>query len=78
MSRQEIQIEKRFHALPPEAQRQVLDFLASLEQRYRPASPRPKTKPLRAYAFVGLWRGREDLSDSARWVRRLRHQEWGK
>ncbi len=78
MSRQSIRLEERFQALPPEAQRQMLAFLAFLEQRYRMARSRHPKKTLRSYAFVGLWREREDLKDSRRWVRQVRQQEWGK
>ncbi len=76
--RQIRELEKRFLALPPEAQRQILDLLAFLEQRYRVSrrlSPAPK-KPLRSYAFVGLWRERGDMQNSIQWVRDLRHREW--
>ena len=74
---QVIQLEERFRSLPPEARRQVLDFMDFLEQRYRLTAfhPRPK-KPLRSYAFVGLWREREEMSDSYRWIRDLRRREW--
>ena len=73
---QDIRIEERFRALPPEAQKQILDFMAFLEQRYRSAPRRRRRRPLRAYAFVGLWREREDVQESTEWVRRLRRQEW--
>lgn len=26
--------------------------------------------------FVGMWKDREDLNDSSRWVRQIRQQEW--
>ncbi len=26
--------------------------------------------------FIGMWRDREDLSDSSQWVRQVRVQEW--
>lgn len=26
--------------------------------------------------FVGMWRDREDMVDSSKWVRRIRQQEW--
>ncbi len=72
------ELEKRIHALPPEGQQEILDFLASLEQRYRISQQKsPATrKPLQAYAFVGLWRERRDMQDSMQWVRDLRHREW--
>jgi len=60
--------------LPPEAQKQVLDFVAFLKTRY-PAPPRARkamrTK-LRDEPFIGVWRDREEMKDSSAWVRRLR------
>ena len=29
-------------------------------------------------AFVGMWRNREDMSDSSAWVRNKRETHWGK
>ena len=26
--------------------------------------------------FVGMWKNREDISDSSQWVRQVRQQEW--
>ena len=73
---QDLQLEERFRALPPEAQRQILDFMAFLEQRYRFTSHRRHKKPLQSYAFVGLWRERKDMENSEQWVRAIRRQEW--
>jgi hypothetical protein len=70
-------LEERFQSLPPEARRQVLDFMAFLEQRYHLSVPRPRPqKSLRSYAFVGQWRERKEMQDSHSWVRDLRRQEW--
>ena len=73
---QELQLIERFKSLPPEAQRQILDFMAFLERRYRLSPRRRVKKPLRSYAFVGLWRGREEMRDSGVWVRQIRRQAW--
>ncbi len=65
-------------SLPPEAQKQILDFVAFLKTRY-PAIPRTtkvKKAKLADEPFVGMWRNREEMRDSALWVRRLRHDEW--
>jgi len=67
----------KFGALPPEAQQQVLDFMAFLETRYRPAKSTTSTRRLADEKFVGLWAGRKDLQDSSGWVRRVRVSEWG-
>ena len=69
-------IEERFRALPPEAQREILDLMAFLEQHYRRPARRERRRPLRAYAFVGLWRGRDEMEDGVEWVRTLRRREW--
>lgn len=66
-----------FEALPPEAQRQVADFIAFLKARYAaPRKAKNKRRSLRDEPFIGMWRDREDMKDSAAWVRRLRRSEW--
>jgi len=74
---QAMRVEEQFQALPPEAKRQVLDFMVFLEQRYRKSRQRPRPqKNLRSYAFVGLWRERGEMQDSSGWVSELRAGEW--
>ena len=68
---------EKFRALPPEAQQQVLDFMAFLARRYRLAErSKPKCK-LSEEKFIGIWRERVDLEDSTGWVRGVRRKEWG-
>jgi len=66
--------------LPPEAQRQVLDFIAFLRTQYMPPRRRKTRKPskLAKEPFVGMWRNRTDMKDSSAWVRNSRQHEWGK
>ena len=69
-----------FVNLPPEAQRQVQDFIAFLQFRY---AQKPSRKTLRRTklaneGFIGMWRDRKDLQDSSRWVRNARKREWVK
>jgi len=70
---------QHFSSLPPEAQQQVIDFIAFLQTRYTSSRPRKTTKPpkLAKEAFIGIWRNRADLQDSTAWVRKLREREWG-
>jgi hypothetical protein len=65
-------------SLPPEAQKQVLDFVAFLKSRYPASSPARKAKrtKLADEPFIGMWRDREEMKDSSAWVRRLREREW--
>jgi len=69
----------KFDTLPPEAQQQVVDFIAFLQTRYRPiATGETKSKArLSDEKYVGIWRNREDLRDSSAWVRNNRATEWG-
>lgn len=68
-----------FAALPPEAQRQVADFIAFLLSRYGPSrtTENPETSAPTTDTFFGMWRDRVDLQDSSAWVRGIRKREWG-
>jgi hypothetical protein len=69
-----------FSNLPPEAQQQVVDFIAFLQARYVASRSRKplKSAPLKQEDFIGMWRQRDDLQDSSAWVRKARAAEWGK
>ncbi len=72
-------IQREFSALPPELQKQVLDYIAFLKTRY--VSTRKKTTkriPLEKEPFIGMWADRKDMEDSTAWVRNLRQSEWEK
>jgi len=65
--------------LPREAQQEVLDFIEFLQSRHARLPRRKNSRRqqrLRGEAFIGIWRNREDLRDSTRWVRSLREREW--
>jgi len=65
--------------LPPEAQRQVFDFVSFLKNRYK--KNRPVKKEVRdkiaSEPFIGIWEDREEMKDSSQWVRNTRAAEWG-
>ncbi|MEH1967462.1 hypothetical protein [Nostoc sp.] len=78
MTQQELLNE--FLSLPAEAQRQVIDFIAFLRQRYavvEPASESPDFDLINN-SFIGMWSDRQDLADSTTWVRDVRQNEWSK
>jgi hypothetical protein len=65
-------------SLPPEAQREVIDFIDFLKTRYPSPQATRKSgqRKLKDEPFIGMWREREDMRDSAAWVRDLRQKEW--
>lgn len=66
-------------SLPIEGQRQVIDFIAFIRQRYSQTQlSKPNTSDLYAEDFVGIWRDHNDLNDSSAWVRHVREAEWTK
>jgi len=75
MSNEEIL--REINSLPPEAQRQIEDFISFLRERY--GTSQRKTAPpldLESEAFVGMWRDREDMRDSSAWVHNIRKSHW--
>jgi hypothetical protein len=48
--------------LPPEAQKQVMDFIAFLKTQHTPPRKRKPRKPskIAKEPFVGMWRNREN------------------
>ena len=71
-------IVREMASLPPDARKQVIDFVAFLKARYSSASITKKVKQtkLTNEPFIGMWRTRKDLKDSTAWVRSLRQREW--
>ncbi|MCR4320853.1 MAG: DUF2281 domain-containing protein [Candidatus Brocadiaceae bacterium] len=64
-------------ALPPEVQREVSDFIAFLKSRYKEMPPKKVVKKvnLNEEQFIGMWKDRQDMKDSASWVRNVRKKE---
>ena len=71
-------IDREIASLPPEAQRQIVDFVAFLKTRYPAWQTVKKTErsKLADDPFIGMWRKRKDMQDSTAWVRDLRRREW--
>jgi L-arabinose isomerase len=69
---------REFSSLPPLAQRQLLDFMAFLRDRYgeRETASAKTASDLQREPFVGMWRNYEEMTDSSQWVRKLREREW--
>jgi hypothetical protein len=65
--------------LPPEAQRQIADFIDFLQIRYKTDHKDLKSDCIRFAdePFIGMWKNKKELKDSTGWVRKLRKSEWG-
>lgn len=69
----------QFEQLPLAAQKQVIDFIAFLYERHvKAASKGSPEKSIAACSFVGIWKDREDMADSAAWVKRQRSELWSR
>jgi hypothetical protein len=65
-------------SLPPEGQRQVVNFIAFLHRHYAhlESAKELENSDLIEDGFVGMWRDHEDMRDSSTWVRNSRVREW--
>ena len=72
------EIIREFAALPPEARREVEDFVAFLRQRYNKKTEKKSDGKLSEESFVGMWKDRGEFQDSSAWVREMRENEWKK
>lgn len=73
-----VNIVREMASLPPEAQKQVVDFMAFLKTRYpsTPVAKKGRRTKLTDEPFIGMWRSRADMRDSTAWVHSLRQREW--
>ena len=72
---------KRIKKLPSEAQKEAADFVEYLSQKYiqQPVdSGSPNKKSILESSFRGMWKDREKMQDSTKWVRELRKSRWAK
>ena len=66
---------KQLKKLPSEAQQEAADFVEFLSKKYLQQSTETdssKKKSILESSFRGMWKDREDLQDSTKWVRELR------
>ena len=72
---------KRINKLLSEAQQEAADFVDYLSQKYIQQSvdsSSTKKKSILESSFRGMWKDREDMQDSTKWVRELRKSRWAK
>ena len=72
---------KQIRKLPSKAQQEAADFVEFLSKKY---IQQPKDisssqeKSILESPFRGMWKDREDMQDSTKWVRELRKSRWAK
>lgn len=68
-----------FDDLPQDAQKQVIDFIAFLQSRYKTEASKKESRrqDITKETFIGIWKNRKDMGDSSAWVRDVRNREWG-
>ena len=71
------EILREIAALPPEGRNLLENFLNYMRQRYAHQNAPTSSTPLPSENFIGMWRDRDEMSDSTTWVRNLRTSEWG-
>ncbi|MFN8513490.1 MAG: hypothetical protein U0232_10940 [Thermomicrobiales bacterium] len=65
-----------YSSLLPKEQQQLLDLLAHLKSQRTTAIKQQfdwSKEP-----FIGMWSGRDDMTDGAQWIRSLRDHEWSR
>lgn len=70
---------KQIRKLPTEAQQEAADFVEFLSKKYiqKPEETDfTKKKSIVENSFRGVWKDRDDLQDSTKWVRELRKSRW--
>jgi hypothetical protein len=66
---------KQLKKLPFEAQQEAANFVEFLSKKYLQQSDKTdssKKKSILESSFRGMWKDREDMQDSTKWVRELR------
>jgi len=69
---------KQLQQLPPEAQQEAADFVDFLSKKYLQEKDTSTKKSILDSPFRGMWKDREDMKDSAQWVRNIRKSRFSK
>lgn len=70
---------EQIRKLPVEARQEAIDFVEFLSQKYLLRTEKPNKigeKSVLNSSFRGIWKDREDLQDSTKWVREQRRSRW--
>lgn len=71
-----------YDKLPTDAKQIVDELITFLAVRYQSVQVKSrkrlpaKKRVLSEEPFIGMWKDREDMTDSTRWLRSMRENEW--
>jgi mRNA-degrading endonuclease RelE of RelBE toxin-antitoxin system len=77
---EELSVSKKIKKLPPEARKQVQDFIDFISLKYSLDEPvsDAKNSKIAESSFFGIWKNRSEMSDSTNWVKDVRKTQWTK
>ncbi len=74
---EELTLANKIKKLPPEAKKQVQDFVDFIYIKYfTDTSKLPESGVIADDPFFGIWKDRPEMSDSSQWVREVRKSQW--
>ena len=69
---------EKFESLTINDKKEALDFIDFLRNKDPRSRKRRRvgTSKIEDEKFIGMWENRDDMTDSAAWVRNLRRKDW--
>ena len=77
------QIQQDLSRLPEDMLQEVWDFAMFLQEKRKQnvvlrgmKTTQANNQPLSQEPFIGIWKNRQEMTDSSEWVKQLRKEEW--
>ena len=77
------QIQQDLSRLPEDMLQEVWDFAMFLQEKRKQnvvlrgmKTTQANNQPLLQEPFIGIWKNRQEMTDSSEWVKQLRKEEW--
>ena len=77
------QIQQDLSRLPEDMLQEVWDFAMFLQEKRKQhgvlrqiKTKQVNNQPLSQEPFIGIWKNRQEMTDSSEWVKQLRKEEW--
>lgn len=70
-------LSEKIEQLPPEARKQVQEYIEFLYERYVQKEKSKKSTQLSENPFFGKWKDRPEMKNATEWVKKVRDSQWG-